>query len=56
VSLSDGIRAGKTTFAAMGMDLAYAGAPAEATRAEGDELYERLVAMIVGEVKGALGA
>jgi creatinine amidohydrolase len=31
VSLSEGIRAGHTTFSAMGLDRAYSGAPAEAT-------------------------
>jgi creatinine amidohydrolase len=50
VSLSDGIRAGRTTFAAMGLDRAYTGAPADATAAEGDDLYARLADMIVTEV------
>jgi creatinine amidohydrolase len=56
VSLSDAIRSGMTTFAAMGLTRAYAGAPAEATREEGDALYAKLVDMIVGEVAEALGA
>jgi creatinine amidohydrolase len=56
VSLSDGIRAGKTTFAAMGLDHAYTGAPAEATAAEGEELYERLSDMITTEVLEGLAA
>ena len=54
LSLSDAIRAGKATFREMGMDRAYTGAPAEATREEGDELYARLVAMIVTEVTEGL--
>ncbi|HWM84948.1 MAG TPA: creatininase family protein [Kofleriaceae bacterium] len=55
VSLSDKLRAGVSDFAAMGLARAYAGAPAEATRAEGDELFQRLADMVVGEVLGALG-
>jgi creatinine amidohydrolase len=50
VSLSEGIREGKTTFAAMGLDRAYTGAPAEATAAEGEELYAKLANMIATEV------
>jgi len=49
-SLSDGIRTGKATFAAMGMDRAYTGAPAEATAEEGNDLYARLTEMITTEV------
>jgi creatinine amidohydrolase len=56
VSLADAIRAGETRFHAIGMDRAYTGAPAEATREEGDRLYERLVDMIVTEVTEGLGA
>ncbi len=55
ISLADGIKAGKATFREMGMDHAYTGAPAEATAAEGEELYAKLAAMIVGEVTAALG-
>jgi creatinine amidohydrolase len=54
-SLSDGIRAGKATFRAMGLERAYTGAPAEATREEGDELYGRLAEMIATEVSEAIG-
>jgi creatinine amidohydrolase len=50
VSLSDGIRAGQSTFRAMGMDRAYTGAPALAAREEGDALYARLAEMIATEV------
>jgi creatinine amidohydrolase len=55
VSLSDALRAGVSDFAAMGLDRAYAGAPAAATAAEGDALYDRLADMVIGEVLDALG-
>ena len=48
-SLSTGIRDGKKTFAAMGLDEAYTGAPSEATREEGDDLLARLATMVVTE-------
>jgi creatinine amidohydrolase len=54
-SLSDEIRAGRATFAQMGLTRAYTGAPAEATAEEGEDLYGKLVAMIVAEVTEALG-
>jgi creatinine amidohydrolase len=54
VSLSDAIKAGKTTFREMGLDRAYTGAPAAATREEGEALYAKLRDMIVAEVKEAL--
>jgi creatinine amidohydrolase len=50
-SLSEGIRSGKKTFVEMGLDRAYTGAPAEATREEGEALYEKLAEMIAGEVE-----
>ena len=53
-SLSEAIRAGKTTFAAMSLDRAYTGAPAEATREEGEATYEKLAEMIATEVLEAL--
>lgn len=55
IPLSEKLAAGVTTFAAMGMDAAYAGAPAAATVAEGEQLIERLAHMVVGEVREALG-
>lgn len=55
ISLSDKLRAGVTTFAAMGMELAYAGDPAAATIEEGEQLIQRLAEMVVGEVREALG-
>jgi creatinine amidohydrolase len=54
VSLSKEIRAGKTRFREMGMERAYTGAPAEATREEGQTMYGKLVAMIVAEVTEGL--
>jgi creatinine amidohydrolase len=56
ISLSDGLRAGRATFAAMGMDRAYAGDPAAATAEEGAATLAALAAMIVGEVRDALGS
>jgi creatinine amidohydrolase len=54
LSLSEAIRAGKATFAEIGMERAYTGAPREATRDEGEALYERLVTMVVTEIREAL--
>jgi creatinine amidohydrolase len=55
VSLSEKLKAGINTFAAMGMELAYAGDPAAATVGEGEQLIQRLAEMVVGEVREALG-
>ncbi len=38
----------------MGMNRAYTGAPSAATRAEGDQLLDRLATMIATEVAEAL--
>lgn len=54
ISLSEKLKAGVSTFAAMGMDRAYAGAPAAATASEGEEQLARLAEMIVTEVREAL--
>jgi creatinine amidohydrolase len=54
ISLSREIAAGRTTFAAMGLSQAYAGAPAAASAEEGRELIERLAEMICGEVVEAV--
>ena len=54
LSLSEAIRAGKATFAEIGMERAYTGAPREATRDEGEALYEKLVTMVVTEITEAL--
>ena len=56
LSLADAIKAGKTTFAEIGMAHAYTGAPSEATAAEGADLYTRLVTMVVTEIKEAFAA
>lgn len=53
-SLAEAIRSGKATFAEIGLDRAYTGAPREATREEGEELYEKLVTMVVTEIHEAL--
>ena len=56
VSLADAIRDGKNRFRDIGMTRAYTGAPAEATREEGDASYARLVEMIVTEIEEGLRA
>jgi len=55
LSLSEGIKAGKTTFAEMGLAAAYAGAPRLATEAEGSDMLDRLARMIAGEIEEAMG-
>jgi len=53
ISLSQAVAAAKgapVRFADIGMTRAYTGSPAEATRAEGEATYQRLVEMIVTEV------
>jgi creatinine amidohydrolase len=47
VDLPAAIRAGQTDFAALGMDQAYCGAPAEASAEEGRETFETLTEMLV---------
>lgn len=56
LSLADAIKAGKKTFAEIGMTRAYTGAPRDATREEGEELYEKLVTMVVTEIEEAMAA
>ncbi len=55
ISLSDQLGAGVTTFQAMGMELAYAGDPAAASVAEGEQQIQRLGEMVVGEILEAMG-
>jgi len=55
ISLSKQLAAGVSTFAAMGLDRAYAGDPRAATVEEGERLIQRLAEMVVGEVREALG-
>lgn len=54
VSLSDGIRAGRSSFLSMGIDRAYTGAPRDASAEEGREMIERLAEMIAAEVEEGL--
>ncbi|MEZ4259195.1 MAG: creatininase family protein [Polyangiaceae bacterium] len=56
ISLAEAIRQGKSTFAEIGMDRAYTGAPSEATREEGDAMYAKLAEMIATEVREGLVA
>jgi creatinine amidohydrolase len=56
VSLSEGIKAGKTSFRAMGLVGAYTGAPARATAEEGHALLDLLATMILTEVTESLSA
>ena len=56
ISLSDGIRDGKSNFREMGMNDAYAGAPAAATAEEGEQQLALLATMIVTEVTEGLAA
>jgi len=53
-SLSDGIKAGHTTFRSMGLVRAYTGAPALASPEEGDALYAKLADMVACEVTEGL--
>ena len=47
IDMPAAIRAGQTSFLAMGMEQAYAGAPAEATPEEGEQTFEVLADMLV---------
>ena len=55
VSLSDKLSEGITSFREMGLDQAYAGAPAEATKEEGSKTLDILALMIVSHVRESLG-
>jgi creatinine amidohydrolase len=55
INLAKQLEAGVTTFAEMGMELAYAGDPAAATVEEGERMIQRLAEMVVGEIREALG-
>lgn len=55
VSLSDMLRAGKTRFTEMGLSRAYAGAPARASAAHGEEMLGRLSEMVATEILTAMG-
>jgi creatinine amidohydrolase len=47
IDMPAAIRSGQTSFVAMGMDRAYAGAPAEATAEEGEQTFDALTEMLV---------
>jgi creatinine amidohydrolase len=47
IDMPAAIRSGQTSFVAMGMDRAYAGAPAEATSEEGEQTFATLTDMLV---------
>jgi creatinine amidohydrolase len=47
IDMPAAIRSGQTSFLAMGMDQAYAGAPAAATAEEGEQTFEVLTDMLV---------
>jgi creatinine amidohydrolase len=47
IDMPAAIRSGQTSFVAMGMDQAYAGAPAEATAGEGEQTFSVLTDMLV---------
>jgi creatinine amidohydrolase len=55
ISLSEKLKAGVDTFLEMGMELAYAGDPAAASIAEGEQLIQRLAEMVIGEIREAFG-
>ena len=54
ISLATALRNGVTDFVEMGLDRAYAGAPAAATAAEGEALSALLAEMIATEILDAL--
>ena len=56
IDMPAAIRSGKTSFVAMGMDQAYAGAPAEATAEEGEHTFEALAEMLVELIREVAAA
>ena len=51
VNLAEEVAAGKKDFREMGLDQAYAGAPAEATTEEGEETFAVLVDMTLALIR-----
>ena len=51
IDMPAAIRAGQTSFVAMGMDQAYCGSPAEATAEEGKQTFEVLAEMLVEQIR-----
>jgi creatinine amidohydrolase len=56
IDMPEAIRSGKTSFVAMGMDQAYAGAPAEATAEEGEQTFQALAEMLVELIREVAAA
>jgi creatinine amidohydrolase len=54
ISLSEMLRAGISRFREMGLERAYAGAPARASAAHGEEMLARLADMVAGEILDAM--
>lgn len=54
ISLAEKLRAGVTDFVEMGLVRAYAGAPADASAEEGDDLLDRLATMVATQIREAL--
>jgi creatinine amidohydrolase len=55
IDMPSEIRSGQRSFLAMGMDQAYAGAPADATAEEGEQTFEALVDMLVELIREVAG-
>jgi len=55
IDMPAAIRSGKTSFVAMGMDSAYAGAPADATAEEGEQTFAALADMLVELIREVAG-
>ena len=55
IDMPAAIRSGQTSFFAMGMDQAYAGAPAEATAEEGEQTFAALADMLVELIREVAG-
>jgi creatinine amidohydrolase len=55
IDMPAAIRSGQTSFVAMGMDQAYAGAPAEATAEEGEQTFGALVDMLIELIREVAG-
>ena len=51
IDMPAAIRAGRTSFVAMGMDQAYCGSPADATAEEGEQTFEVLSEMLVEVIR-----
>jgi creatinine amidohydrolase len=56
IDMPAAIRSGQTSFVAMGMDQAYAGAPSEATAEEGEQTFATLTDLLVELIRDVGGA